>query len=573
MESVVRNIFRLFALSVYPSIIAICFYALYRKNKYKESIKKHWKWILCNTLTVLIVGSVFIYIFYSFEDTIYSYDYAGHWIRALKLRELFFNNPSEIFKSIYESMNYNEYSSLPALLGLGFILINDSYGFFVLSIFVGFLGPILLLLNIQYFTYYKKFKWLPIVVSIIFYPLYYSIIYGEVDVVGMLFVVMAYMLIILQDYDEIDTFDNIVMNLFGFMMIFLRRWYLFTLVAIYIVYFIKFLIRFKKDIFKKDTALGFVRIVSSGIILLVVILVFFRPFLGMVLGKSFSEAYSFYNHDGKLISLINFYSWITIMVSIYGIYTLIKERNHNIIVYISVLILIPLIMFWRIQSMEYHHYYMITLNVLILFVVGLYNLLDKTKYINLLVLVMSFQLILIYCPVLNYNLPVFTKLRKHPLVLEYKQDVIDFTYYLKSITPEDWQSAYLASGSSVLNDDMIRNSILPDTDAPQIDSAVLDLRDGFPKDLQYINYVITIDPIQYSDKDYQHIYEIITEAIIRDTIVSKIYKPVNTVTINGLTLTVYERIDDFNKEIKEYFYQKMISYYPDKEEFFKYIME
>ena len=158
-------------------------------------------------------------------------------------------------------------------------------------------------------------------------------------------------------------------------------------------------------------------------------------------------------------------------------------------------------------------------------------------------------------------------------VLEYKKDVEDFTYYLKSIMPEEWQSAYLSSGSSLLNDDMIRNSILPDTDAPQIDSAVLDLRDGFPKDLQYINYVITIDPIQYSDKDYQHIYEIITEAITRDTIVSKIYKPVNTVTINGLTLTVYERIDDFNKEIKEYFYQKMISYYPDKEEFFKYIME
>ena len=147
------------------------------------------------------------------------------------------------------------------------------------------------------------------------------------------------------------------MNLFGFMMIFLRRWYLFTLVAIYIVYFIKFLIRFKKDIFKKDADLGFVKIVSSGIILLLVILIFFRPFLGMVLGNSFSEAYSFYNHDGKLISLINFYSWITIMVSIYGICTLIKERNHNIIVYISVLILIPLTLFWRIQSMEYHHYY------------------------------------------------------------------------------------------------------------------------------------------------------------------------------------------------------------------------
>ena len=42
----------------------------------------------------------------------------------------------------------------------------------------------------------------------------------------------------------------------------------------------------------------------------------------------------------------------------------------------------------------------------------------------------------------------------------YKKEVIDFTYYLKSIMTEDWQSAYLASGSSLLNDDMIRNSII-----------------------------------------------------------------------------------------------------------------
>lgn len=573
MEAIIRNILRLYLIGIYPIILVLCACFLLRKNIIRNSLRNNWKSILFNTIVIAIVGLIFILVFFSFEDNIYSYDYAGHWIRALRLRELFFENPYEILNSVYNSMNYNEYNNLAALLNLGFIVINTSYGFFVLSTFLGFLVPIIMLMNVLYFSYTKRYPLLPILISVVFYPLYLSVIYGEIDVIGILFVAMACFLVLFQEYDQIDMIDNLFMNFLGFMMIFLRRWYLFVLVAIYFVYFVRYIVKHKNNLLTKESLVGFLKILSSGIVLLFIILVFFMPFFKMVVGNNFEEAYSFYNRSGKLNSLINFYSPVIIAVSIYGLYVIIKDKYFDIAVNLILLTVIPLLLFWRIQSLEYHHYYMITLNILILFTVGIYSLLSMSRHMLLIIVFLLMQLSIVFCPKLDNNIPFFTELRKYPVVLEYKKEVIDFTYYLKSIMTEDWQSAYLASGSSLLNDDMIRNSILPDTDAPQIDTAVLDLRDGFPKDLKYIQFVITIDPIQYSDSNYQHIYDIITNAIEGDTIVSQIYKPIYKTNINGLEVTVHELVGEFDDDVKKYFYEEMIKVYPDKKDYFKYILE
>ena len=173
----------------------------------------------------------------------------------------------------------------------------------------------------------------------------------------------------------------------------------------------------------------------------------------------------------------------------------------------------------------------------------------------------------------NNAIPVLTSLRKKPEVLPYKAEVSELAYFLRNLMPEDWQSAYIASGNSSFNDSMIRNSVLPDLDMPQIDFAVLDLRDGFPKDLEYVQYVITIDPILYSDKDYQHIYDVISNAIWNEPLISEAYKEIYSVEINQLNICVYERIADYTPAMKEYFYKQMLSYYPDHQDFFAYILD
>lgn len=572
MDNILRNILRLGLVSIFPIILIVCFLYLFYKPRYKQVIISNYKKILVNTLIFTIIGVVALLVFFYFEDTIYSYDYAGHWQRSLELRKLFFENPSEILPTVYRSMNYNDYSYLPGLFGLGLTIFNTSYGFFALVIFVYFLIPTTTLLQIIYFSYTDKYPYLPLFLFIAFYPLYLTIFFGEVDNIGLFFIAMICLIMLIPKFDEISWGDALLVNLLAFCAIFLRRWYLYSVVALYLCIFIKYLAYYKFKPNTKQAIYDFIKIVSSGIVMLIVILTCFYPFFEKAVFNNYQEAYEFYNRGGKLLAFVNFYSIIIIAIAIFGAIKIFSKGQKMDVLLILLMIIVPTLLFWKTQSFEYHHYYMIALPMFCLFMAGIFHLADYHK--NLIIVATSICVIQSICIfAFPYNIPAFTNIKKQPIVLEYKKDVVDFAYYLKSIMSEDWQSAYIASGNSILNDSFIRNSVLPDLDMPQIDFAVLDLRDGFPKDLEYVQYVITIDPILYSDKEFQHIFDVISSAIWNEPMIKEAYNLVHETEIADLNVQVYERIADYTPAMKEYFYKQMLNYYPDKEEFFAYILE
>lgn len=575
MNSILKNIIRLGLVSIYPLILLLCAFLIWRKAVYRKAIKENIKEIIINTLIPIIVLSLIILIFFKFEDTIYSYDYAGHWIRSLRLRSLFFDNPYAVLPTVYESMVNQDYSSLPALFNLGPIVVNTSYGFFVLSTMYAFFVPSIIVLQIIYFSLFSNKKYLPTIVILSFYPLYITLFNGEIDLVGVFFVLMVFALIIIPKFEDIDNIDNLTLNFFGFLMIFLRRWYLYSLVGLYLAYFLKYLNYYNFKPFSKKGLKDFIKIVFSGLILLFVVLFMFKPFFLRVIGNNYNETYEYYNRDHKMYYLLNFYSPAIILICIYGIYNIWKKYDKKLFLsYFITMVVIPTLMFWNIQSFEYHHYNIINAQIILLYLIGMYELINTNKK-TISITITSFLLIqtsivFTYCP---KEIPFFTKVRKTPEVMENKQEIVDFTYYLKSIMSEDWQSAYLSSSSSLFNDDMLRNSILPDIHAPNIDTAIFDLRDGFPKDLEYVQFVITIDPIQYSDKQYQHMFDIITNALWHEPKIKKLYNPIHSTQIGAMKLTVYERIGEWTDETKRYFYDEMIKYYPDKTDYFAYILD
>ena len=576
MNSILRNVLRLMQIGIYPFILFFSFYILYQNKDYKFVIKNNYKKIILNTSLFALIGALAIFVFFYFEDTIYTYDYAGHWQRSLELRQLFFENPSLIFSKVYESMNHSDYSHLPALFGLGLTIWNTSYGYFCLCIFIYFLLPTTVLLQIIYFKYCNKYNYLPLFVFVCFYPLYLTIFYGEIDVVGIFFLLMIDMLVLIPNFKDLTYKDNILVNLYAFIAIFLRRWYLYPLVFTYIALFVKYLINYKANLFSKESFADLLKIISSGILMLFVILIFFMPFFKRVVFNNFSEAYSYYDRPGKLISFINFYSPIILLISLLGFYQLIKVKKYKESFIFIILLFCPTLMFWSIQSFEYHHYFISTIPIIFLFVIGLLYILNQyNKLIGmiclLLLIIQSIGIFTIPQPIKTF--PLISNIRKQPIRLEYKEEVIDMALLLKSLLVNDWQSAYIASGNSTFNDSIIRNSILPDLDMPYIDSAVLDLRDGFPKDIEYIQYIITIDPILYSDQNYQHIYDILSNAIWHEPLISKAYKEIYQTEIDGLKVQLYEKVEDYTPEMKQYFYDQMISFYPDKTDFFAYILE
>ena len=558
-----RNLYRLLLISIYPIIILISFIFIYRK--YKSTIKNNCKLIFLNSLIPTIVIAIGLIIYFHFEDTIYAYDYAGHWIRALTLKKYFYEDPTIILKTVYNSMNVADYSYLPALLGLPLILINESYLFFALSNLILFLLPTFVLLNILYFHYLSKNKFIPSLIILIFYPLYLTLFYGKVDCSGLFFIILAYSLVILPKYNNVDIMDSLYVNVCLFLAIFLRRWYLYAVLCLYLSYFIKWL--FYKNKKSKDL----IKLLLSGIFLLLIILIFFRDFVSRVLGNNFEEAYAFYNHPHKLNSFINYFSPLIILISSFGIIKLFKTNKVLLIINI-ISIVLPCLMIWKIQSFEYHHYYIFLFNIIILFSYG-FIYLFKFHISYLLIALLLFQSLNIYLPFKNNFL--FTSIKKQPEVLEDKKELIKLSEYIKSIEPDQNTTAFLATGTyGIITDDLLRNALLPSLDGPNIDSAVFDIRDGFPRDIQYIKYIIVSDPITYTDKNYQHMFDIITDAIKNNEQIAKIYKPIYSIKLYDLyTITIYERIGEYNLEMKEYYYQQMLKYYPDKSAYFAYILD
>ena len=560
------NLLRLGLVLIYPAIILFSAWALYRK--YRDTIRDHCKDILLNTVIVTAVLSIGLIVFFHYEDTIYAYDYAGHWIRALTLRKLFFEDPRSILQLVYYSMNNTDYSYLPALFGLPFIIISQSYLFFSLSVLFIFLIPAFAVMQVLYFHYLEGNKYLPLFIFMAVYPLYLTLFYGKVDCSGLLFITLAYALIILPDFRDIDMIDDLSVNLFTFTAIFLRRWYLYSVVCLYLSYLLKWLL------YKDKKASDILKLLSSGIIALAVILVFFDSFVFNVFHNNFEEAYAFYNHDGKLLSFITYISPLILLISVFGI-TRLARNDLSLLIINIISIVIPCVLIWRIQSFEYHHYYIFLLNIIILFTCGLFALSNIGKPVQIILCALLLVQPCIIFTELGDTMPVFTNARKRPEVLEDKDDLIKLAQYIRSIEPDDETSAFLSAGSyGIITDDLIRNALLPDIDAPKIDSAIFDIRDGFPKDIEYIRYVMTVDPIIYSDEDFQHMFTIIDHAVREDENISKIYEPIYEIKLfDKYTVTVYERTGEYTKEMKKYYYDEMLKYYPDKAEYFSYILD
>jgi hypothetical protein len=294
----------------------------------------------------------------------------------------------------------------------------------------------------------------------------------------------------------------------------------------------------------------------------------------MVLGNNFSEAYVAYDRAGKISEFISYFSLLIISFAIYGIYRLAKEKEIETLCDLFLMTVIPLLLFWRVQSLEHHHYTIVTLPVLYAFLYGMIGLWNQRNKALPFVLsaFLGFNAMLVLSPI--PQVPLISTSRRIPVKTAEIDKIRELSATVYYLTEKESVPAYMASGSLEINSDILCNAALPDLSRiPLIDCTMLDLLDGFPRDLQFIKYIITIDPIQYFNKPYQHIYDIISNALWSEPLIQEIYQLVYTTEIDDMKIEIYERTGDFSPAVKEYFYNEITRIYPDKAEEFRYILD
>lgn len=560
-----NNIYRLLSTMIYPLFVCgMLFYVI--KSKYLYTFKKNFKNILINLLIILLIGIVGILVFFHFEkDAVYVYDNAGYYVKSLEILQMFWQEPSKLFLKVFNTINNSDYSYLPSLFNFYGLMINNSYAFYCVINFIIFLLPTIVLLLLMY---YKNFdnKLVPVFTFIGFYPLWLTLFYGRVDCLGLFPLLIFYIIILFTDFERINWVDTLILNILTLLLMFERRWYLYALVGAYLAYLIKAIYNAYQNKKYLNNAIKFV---LSGLLALVILLVFFNGFIQNVMLTNNAEAYAYYNHSGKLFAVVNFYSIIICAVSLFGLFKLFKT-NRLLTIQLLITLIIPTMIFWMTQSFDLHHYLIICLPILFLFVHGFEQI--TIKYINIvIILLLLIQTIFIFIPT---RIPGFTTAKRLVNPNPYKEGLYDVADYLCGISKDEGIYAYVATGNNEFCDDAIRNVLLPNVDFPNMVSYIFDIRDGFPRDFGNIKYFVLSDPIFYMDENYQHMYKIISDAIMYDDTTSSNFEKVNEFDLkDNVKVYVYEQVGDYTNKMKEYFFNKMLEYYPDKADYFSYILQ
>lgn len=550
---------------IYPLFVCgMLFYVI--KSKFLYTFKKNFKNILINLLIILLIGIVGILVFFHFEkDAVYVYDNAGYYVKSLEMLQMFWQEPSKLFLKVFNTINNSDYSYLPSLFNFYGLMINNSYAFYCVINFIIFLLPTIVLLLLMY---YKNFdnKLVPVFTFIGFYPLWLTLFYGRVDCLGLFPLLIFYIIILFTDFERINWVDTLILNILTLLLMFERRWYLYALVGAYLAYLIKAIYNAYQNKKYLNNAIKFV---LSGLLALVILLVFFNGFIQNVMLTNNAEAYAYYNHSGKLFAVVNFYSIIICAVSLFGLFKLFKT-NRLLTIQLLITLIIPTMIFWMTQSFDLHHYLIICLPILFLFVHGFEQI--TIKYINIvIILLLLIQTIFIFIPT---RIPGFTTAKRLVNPNPYKEGLYDVADYLCGISKDEGIYAYVATGNNEFCDDAIRNVLLPNVDFPNMVSYIFDIRDGFPRDFGNIKYFVLSDPIFYMDENYQHMYKIISDAIMYDDTTSSNFEKVNEFDLkDNVKVYVYEQVGDYTNKMKEYFFNKMLEYYPDKADYFSYILQ
>ena len=531
-----------------------------------DTFKKNFKNILINLVIVLVIGVVGILVFFQFEkDAVYVYDNVGYYIKSLEMLQIFWQEPSKLFPKVFNTINNSDYSYLPSLFNFYGLMINNSYAFYCAINFVIFLIPTIFLLLLIYYRNFNN-KLTPMFVFMGFYPLWLTLFYGRVDCLGLFPLLIFYIFILFTDFEKINWLDTLLINILTLLLMFERRWYLYALVGAYLAYLIKAIYNAYQNKKYLNNAIKFV---LSGLLALVILLVFFNGFVQNVMLTNNAEAYAYYNHSGKLLAVINFYSIIICVVSLFGLFKLFKT-NRLLTIQLLITLIIPTMMFWMTQSFDLHHYLIICLPILFLFVHGFEQI--TIKYINIvIILLLLIQTIFIFIPT---RIPGFTTAKRLANPNPYKEELYDVADYLCGISKDEGIYAYVATGNNEFCDDAIRNVLLPNVDFPNMVSYIFDIRDGFPRDFGNIKYFVLSDPIFYMDENYQHMYKIISDAIMHDDTTSSNFEKVNEFDLkDNVKVYVYEQVGEYTNKMKEYFFNKMLEYYPDKADYFSYILQ
>lgn len=527
----------------------------------------------------------FTYFMVRKDQYIYFWDYGREWRTAIIVRNGLLKNSWDEIKDIYLSINYTDYNKfMPMLITLALYALGSSYKAFVLLVAIFYLCPaifiisvlidkILNLLNI------KNVKITLICLIVASTPiLYYVLLNSFMDPPELMLVSCIIALSVDIDYSVLDLKKDVLVSICLILSVLFRRHFAYFGMGFACSQFIYFLINYRcigktdRKILLRNFAYNMLLIAC---LVIAVLLLLFKPFVMRSLFTDYSVKHQAWNQtiNEKLFRMVEVFGWLYLIIfmTLPLLYSR-KVSRYNIVFPILCNAIITTVAMWRVQQLNYHQYYLIIVQVIILFCVGVFgffqNIYKKNKLIfsGILVIFMFLNMMgMFYSPMEHLPLKTtVTSTAYRPKVRNDIDTIQEIVNDMQTISKNDSTAFfYVLSSSGILNSSIITMSRMPylTNAVPQMAmTADVDMFSGFSIDLLKANYVLVADPIQtHQGEQFQHVITYPSKLMLDSTsYLGKHYKLLREYDLDGnVKAKLYKKISILDDEV----YDKMSGFY------------
>lgn len=537
-------------------------------------------------LGIFLISNIFLLSVLLKNRYLYFWDFGGYWGVSIGQSDNMFIAPFQTLKDLYISINNDEYNNLiPCLIALPLKVLGKDFEMYGLIIYNMFMVPTFVAIYSSVINSLKEDRYkssVAIAFAICSCAAFYSpILLGYLDAFALLNLSLSFLVLSSGFWNEFSYKKCILLGISLILSMLGRRYFAFAVMGVVISVVVASMYKLVISKSRKETFVMLVKTATiTGVTMGAPLLLFFRQFIKNSADGTIKEAYSAYQ-SGTMVTnyvyLMKYFGLITIIISLIGfIFWVRKRRNVEYFIVIIVSFFVTTFLFYRVQSMGNHHYYLTVVPVMVLVGIAIGSLYEnrcKVAYIIVMLLIISNLTVSVtkIFPPQQISF-VWTNQKLRPQIRDDIAQVQAMAGDLSKLSDEG-HAIYMLASSTVINDDIIRKVYMPDelVSVPNLCvSNHVDLRDGFPVAFLSADIVLVANPVQYHlSEDSQRVVCLLANEFIENKEIAKNFVELKTYTLEkGVTVTMYQKTTEYTEEQKQYMRDLFNEYYADYPELF-----
>ena len=545
-----------------------------------------------NFIASILFCAVIIHLYVGLEQDIYFWDYARSWRLYLQSGKLLSQDFFIFFQQTGSSIYSQDYNNLSSALLLPFYFIlpqGDNRFTFILAISLLYLIPTVLLvchLTRQNTAGFSNREWLLCFwLTTSFLPFWKPIMRGYTDIAGMIPILFCLFYTFKYDLSEKISFKHIlVIGISLWISFVLRRWYAYTVIAMYLVLPCMNLWTSASSLeLKVKIRHLLINYGGAAFSTFICIFVFQQYLFQSILYNNYKEAYSAYRFPWQINieQATSYFGYLFIAAGIvsWALSVLSFPQSRKLLISTAIIGIVSYVGFYRSASPDMHHFIPMgtwLLLPLLVYLSACFKRIRSKLFQNIILIMVP---MLGFWMQVNALFPVKASLQTrllpsatYPLHLEkydnYKKlaeflqmdllnDNKDDTYF--SIVSADFNMNY-SLFARIANQPLINHMIInPD----------IDLRDGLPIDTFYAKYLVTTDPAGIHLPSGQENVKIISHLLLRKEGIGQHYREVARFKIDGgADAIVYEKVSPISRESAIHYIKQFLFLYPKWEKIY-----